>query len=69
MGLPKNAHVSRWKGDGSISDSSPFYFCRAALAGSASRIAEARAPRLPKGCGPKHEDGGACLKVRPRSWA
>lgn len=28
------------------------------------RIAEVRAPRLPKGCGPMFEDGGACSKFR-----
>jgi hypothetical protein len=39
-------------------------FFRAALTGSASRIAEARAPRFPKGCVSKHEDGGACLMFR-----
>ena len=31
------------------------------------RIAEAKALCLPKCCGPKHEDGGACSKFRPRN--
>ena len=36
------------EGDGSESDSSPFHFVRAALTGSSSRIAEARAPSVGK---------------------